>query len=139
MPDGGSPRQDYSDSDDEGSQIDYQNGEQLRHRLTSIEQELTMMGLIGGDIPEEPVARFNYLDSYARLYTTRFLLNGSYLEEALSYSDQVKAQIPSQIEKPLFYEPDDDGFKDKYVFLRVYAWHKDKNPENARRLVNAIE
>jgi len=98
-----------------------------------------MMGLIGGDIPEEPIARFKYLDDHARLYTARFLGDGSCLEEALSYSDQAKAQIPSQIETSLFRKPDGEGFGDRYVFLRLYAWHKDKNPQNTRRLVDAIE
>lgn len=139
MADGGSPRQDCSDSDDDGSQIDYHNEEQLGHRLASMQQQLAMMGLIGGDIPEEPVARFNYLDRLARLYTARFLADGSCLEEALSYSGQAKAQVPSQIEDSLFREPDGEGFGDRYVFLRVYAWHKDKSPQNARRLVDAIE
>jgi hypothetical protein len=131
MADGGSPRQDCSGSDDDGSQIDDHNEEQLGHRLASMQQQLVMMGLIGGDIPEEPVARFNYLDRHARLYTARFLGDGSCLEEALSYSGQAKAQIPSQIEDSLFREPDGEGFGDRYVFLRVYAWHKDKNPQNA--------
>ncbi|RYP53076.1 hypothetical protein DL768_001853 [Monosporascus sp. mg162] len=132
-------RQDCSDSDDDGSQIDYHNEERLGQRLESMQQQLTMMGLIGCDIPEEPVARFNYLGLLARLYTARFLADGSCLEDALSYSDQAKAQIPSQIEDSLFCEPDGEGFGDRYVFLRVYAWHKDKNPQNARRLVDAIE
>lgn len=139
MADGGSPCQNYNDSDDDSSQVDYHNEEQLGHRIASMQQRLAMRGLIGGDIPEEPVARFNYLDLHARLYTARFLGDGSCLDEALSYSNQAKAQIPSQIEDSLFREPDDEGFGDRYVFLRVYAWHKDKNPQNARRLVDAIE
>jgi hypothetical protein len=61
------------------------------------------------------------------------------LEKALSDSDQAKAQIPSHIEDALFREPDDVGLGERYVFLRIYAWHKDKNPQNARRLVEAIE
>ena len=139
MADGSSPRQDRSDSDDDGSEIDYHNEEQLGQRLASMQQQLAMMGLIGGDIPEEPIARFKYLDDHARLYTARFLGDGSCLEEALSYSDQAKAQIPSQIETSLFRKPDGEGFGDRYVFLRLYAWHKDKNPQNTRRLVDAIE
>jgi hypothetical protein len=138
MADGGSPRQDYTDSDDDGSQIDYHNDERLGQMLESIKQELAME-VVRDDIPEEPVARFNYLDRLAKLYTTCFLGDGSCLEEALSYSGQAKAQIPSQIEDTLFREPDGEGFGDRYVFLRVYAWHKDKNPQNARRLVDAIE
>ena len=131
MADGGSPRQDCSDSDDDGSQIDYHNKEQLGHRLASMQQQLAMMELIRGDIPEEPIARFNYLDLLARLYTARFLGDGSCLKEALSYLGQAKAQIPSQIEDLLFRKPDSEGFKNRYMFLRVYAWRKDRNPQNA--------
>jgi hypothetical protein len=53
----------------------------------------------------------------------------------LFYSDQGKAHIPAQLEDSLFR----DGFGDRYLFLRLYAWHKDRNPQDARRLVDAIE
>jgi len=139
MADSNSLRRGSSDSDDGNPQIDSRSDEQLSERIVSIQQQLMTMGLIGGDIPEEPVARFNHFDRLARLYTARFLADRSCLEEALSYSDQAKALIPPQAGNTLFLEPDDEGFGDRYVFLRVYAWHKEKSPQNARRLVDAIE
>jgi hypothetical protein len=141
MADASSPRQDSSSSEDDARQSDdsdHHDAEQLSHTLASMQQHLARMRLEGA-IPEEPIARFNYLDRHARLYMACFLGDGSCLEEALSYSDQAKAQIPPQIEPSLFCDPDGDGFAERYVFLRVYAWHKDKNPQNARRLVDAIE
>jgi hypothetical protein len=107
-----------------------------------MQQQLAMKEFIGTDIPEEPIARFNYLDDHARLYTARFLADGSCLEEALSYSDQAKVRISPQVENSLFRPPDDDnhnGFGNRFVSLQVHAWHKDKNSQNTRRLLEEIE
>lgn len=131
--------QDAHDSDDDGSQLDYTNNEQTSRVFANLQQQLLAMRIIGGDVPDEPLARFKHFDHLARMYTARFLADRSCMDEALSYSNQAKAHIPPQMENSLFLEPDGDGFGDRYVFLRVYAWHKEKNPENARRLVDALK
>ncbi|KAK3989003.1 hypothetical protein QBC44DRAFT_381812 [Cladorrhinum sp. PSN332] len=138
MADAGSP-QDSRGSDDDGSQIDHHSDEQMSRMIVSLQQRLVTMGIIGGDVPEEPVARFDHFNELARMYTARFLADRSCMDEALLYSDQAKSHIPPQMEESIFLKPDGEGFGDRYVFLRVYAWHKEKNPQNARRLVDALE
>ncbi|KAK4222693.1 hypothetical protein QBC38DRAFT_489218 [Podospora fimiseda] len=113
--------------------------EELSRQITSLQERLVTMGLLGGDVPAEPVARFKHYDNLARLYMARFLADRSCKDEALMYSDQAKANIPPEMEGSLFLEPDGDGFGDRYLFLRVYAWHKEKSPGNARLLVDALE
>lgn len=140
MADGDSPPQPDSGDGDDGSQTDYHDEAQIRQRFGDMQQELESRGLIGGDIPEEPLARFNYLNGHAIWYSGRFAGDGSCLEEALSYYDQAKAVIPSHLENSLFNDdPDVDCFGNGYVHLRVYAWLEAKNLQNAQRLVDAIE
>lgn len=97
-------------------------------------------GLIGCDVPEEPVARYDYLNRHAILYTGRFLADGSHLEEAaLSYSSRAKAEIPPQVADSLFRAPGVYCFGNMYVILRVSSWDKARNAENARTMVHALE
>ncbi|KAH6639822.1 hypothetical protein C7974DRAFT_389260 [Boeremia exigua] len=111
---------------------------ELGQTLPRTPRQSVLQALNSGEVPEDPVARFEYYDALTNLFSIRFLRDGTNCEEVMVYSDLAKANIPRGFEGSIFSNVDDNTFGDAYVFYRLLAWDMEKTPQNARRLIDAI-